>query len=135
MKSDPDHLLLMKNADALGTWTGYVKLRIQADGTLRPDGLYMFDNKGDSFYKQDPRTLTTKREVKAYSVKDPSKEVKIPAGTSLIPYETNFTDFLDVILPDGSLARIKYVRDKSSYSFLIDGVDEYDVFDGIMYAG
>ena len=68
-------------------------------------------------------------------MKDPAKEVKIPAGTVLIPYETNFGSFMDVILPDGSLARINYVYDKTNYTYLINGVDQYDVFDGIMYAG
>ena len=132
---DTGNLFLKENGDALGTWTGYAKLRLQEDGTLKPDDVYMFDNRDDSFFGNTKRTLTTKIEVRAFFVEDPKKEIKIPAGTVVVPYETDFASFVDVILPDGSLAQIRYVRDPGSYNYLIDGVSQFDVFDGIMYAG
>ena len=133
--NDPDHLLWEVRGDMLGTWAGYAFLTVTDAGQLEHDKVFRFNNKDDDFEETKKRTLTTKREVKAYSVEDPKKEIKIPAGAVLVPYETDFESFLDVILPDGTFARIPVVRDKSTYSFLIDGVNEYDVFDGIRYSG
>ena len=132
---DPDHLLWQTFHDSIGTWTGYAKMKITEEGKLEADGPFMFNNKDDDFYKNGKRTLTTKKEVRAFSVDGSDKEIKIPAGTVLTPYETNYDSFMDVILPDGSLARIKYEKDSTNYSIKIDGVDQYELFDGIMYFG
>ncbi|MBP5294300.1 MAG: hypothetical protein J6Y95_01120, partial [Lachnospiraceae bacterium] len=131
--NDPDHLLWEVRGDMLGSWTGYAKLTVTDAGQLKYDKTYLLNNKDDGFEEIAKRTLTTKREVKAFSVEDPKKEIRIPKGTELVPYETDFMSYMDVILPDGTFARIQVVRDKSTYSFLIDGVNEYDVFDGITY--
>ena len=133
--NDPDRLLWEDRGDMLGTWTGYAKLTVTDAGQLEYDDTYLLYNKDDGFNEIAKRTLTTKREVKALSVEDPKKEIRIPKGAALVPYETDFKTFMDVILSDGTFARIPVVRDKSSYSFLIDGVNEYDVFDGITYFG
>ena len=68
------------------------------------------------------------------------KEERIPAGTELVlraaelPDETGAAR-AEAELPDGRHCELRIQKDRDQYRFRIGGMDEYDCFESLGYAG
>lgn len=142
--TDPEHLILLSTLDALGTMGGVKEYHVGKDGWPVSDSDYY--------------------EARSYSVLSPKENVKCSEGEmekgkfyqvvktdnktwvelqevdeSLVEvngdddYKMYSTKDASVIDPDKTLFRLEY--DCTGWPKIINGKEETEVFDGIMYAG
>ena len=127
---NPDSFYMTSHLEVLSTYGGYRRYHVGADGMpVTEDEWYVIPDYGD-------RVLTAKQDVVCKLVDEDgsviSGEAKIPSGTKLTFYRTDGKEWVD--LTDGDkIYRVFEVRDEWPYK--INGVDEEELFDGIMYAG
>ena len=120
---NPEDFLLYERLDVLGTYIGWQKCTIMDDGTFEiTDPVYEIINY-DSGYGE--YTVTALREIQG-----------IPAGTKCTPRRTDGKSFVEMELDDGTYRRV-FVSPKEDemWGWNVDGVDEYQSFDGIRYVG
>ena len=84
----------------------------------------------------DKKPLVLKQELEVIvQNEDGSTENRVlPAGTELIPQETDKETYLDAETSDGTRCRIE-VETENGYSYTIHGVDEHAYFADLPYAG
>ena len=125
MFNDPSGFELGTHMDMLGTMTG------------------------TKIYRTDPETGLPFTEMQAYTLPEdrelvslidlelqilPELETQtVPAGTKFYFLRTDGETYVDMYLEDGRECRVEVEhRDWQHY---VNGVDEYECFDGILYAG
>lgn len=64
---------------------------------------------------------------------DAKSKESIPSGTVCIPYKTDGKTYMTFKSVDGKMFDVDVEAD--GYEYSIDGKDQYDVFDGMIYAG
>lgn len=130
---DPGHFLLYDRIDLLGTYMAYRSFHMGEDGMPEADGtVYTIPGNGD----RGP-VLRASAEIPVWIE---GKEERIPAGTELVlraaelPDETGAAR-AEAELPDGRHCELRIQKDRDQYRFRIGGMDEYDCFESLGYAG
>jgi hypothetical protein len=59
----------------------------------------------------------------------------LPVGTRLIPINTDGETYVHFITEDGTKGTIYVTFNSDSWGYSIDGIDEYDLFENLPYAG
>ena len=139
---DAEHFILYNKLDVLGSYTGYRECYVGQDGMpVSYTDEYNIVNYVDVFGEEDymNRYITLKEEVEVdisedSTFKNESKET-LTVGEQLYPYATDGISYMIFKLSDGRYIRMEIEKDEESYSFSINGIDEYEMFEGILYAG
>ena len=131
--TDPENFYLESRMEVLSTYSASRKYHVGADGMPVAD---------EDFYQVDASTyewrepLTAKQDVPCMQVAEDgsvtAENAVIPAGTSLMLYRTDGSSLVDLKAGD-ILYRIEV--DHSGWPYTINGVEEEEYFDGVMYAG
>ncbi len=131
--TDPENFYLESRMEVLSTYSASRRYHVGADGMPVAD---------EDFYQVDASTyewreaLTAKKDVPCVQVAEDGSvtadNAVIPAGTKLILYRTDGSSLVDLKAGD-TLYRIEV--DHSEWPYTINGVEEEEYFDGIMYAG
>ena len=131
--TDPENFYLESRMEVLSTYSASRKYYVGADGMPVAD---------EDFYQVDASTyewreaLTAKKDVPCVQVAEDGSvtadNAVIPAGTKLTLYRTDGSSLVDLKAGD-TLYRIEV--DHSEWPYTINGVEEEEYFDGIMYAG
>lgn len=131
--TDPENFYLESRMEVLSTYSASQKYHVGADGMPVAD---------EDFYQVDASTyewreaLTAKKDVPCVQVAEDGSvtadNAVIPAGTKLTLYRTDGSSLVDLKAGD-TLYRIEV--DHSEWPYTINGVEEEEYFDGIMYAG
>lgn len=149
------HITLEQRLDFMGTFSGYRDCYIREDGMIVPyDEEYkVFNINYEGLFKSDDEklvgnfanasriitALTDVKDVKGYDLKE-GKEIKesmtIKKGTRLCLYATDGENYMKLVDESNNCYIVEYDK-KSDDDFVrtINGVDENELFDGIMYAG
>ena len=131
--TDPENFYLESRMEVLSTYSASRRYHVGADGMPVAD---------EDFYQVDTSTyewreaLTAKKDVPCVQVAEDGSvtadNAVIPAGTKLTLYRTDGSSLVDLKAGD-TLYRIEV--DHSEWPYTINGVEEEEYFDGIMYAG
>lgn len=129
----PDEFLLYDRMDTLGTYMAYRKYHIGENGMPEAD---------DPVYETEFTTggrdyiITTLVDLPVLihdnAAEEPHMET-LPAGTNLHIRRTDNDTFVEMELDDGRRCDISV--DRSQYPAKVNGVSEWDCFDGLFYAG
>lgn len=132
---DPEHFALFGRLNVLGTYSGYREYRVGEDGLPVPKG-DMF--KIVNYFEDYPYVLTAKREIRVLmhvAGKNEREETALPKGTTFRLTGTDGETVVEAELEDGRKCDIPIEKNEDEYLFQINGVSEYDCFDGLRYAG
>lgn len=131
--TDPENFYLESRMEVLSTYSASRRYHVGADGMPVAD---------EDFYQVDTSTyewreaLTAKKDVPCVQVAEDGSvtadNAVIPAGTKLTLYRTDGSSLVDLKAGD-TLYRIEV--DHSEWPYTINGIEEEEYFDGIMYAG
>lgn len=134
--TDPGKFEVFTHLDALSTYSGYKYCHVGNDGLPEPDDkaytIVPFQ------YENEPEhCLTAKIPVSVWMVEADGSVAEepeeLPAGTRFYFRRTDNRSYVEMELEDGRHCQIRV--DLSSWPRTIDGVDESECFDGILYAG
>jgi len=124
--SNPQEFELATRMEILGTWSG---IRVyKADGKT---GIPTPLTEEYSLISSEYPTIST-IPLEVIMLPDETKE-ELPAGTEFYFIRTDGTSYVDARLADGRECRI-YVEFED-YRQLINGVDQWECFENLMYAG
>ena len=130
--TDPLDVCYNRRFDIFGTYTADIKARVGENGDLELlDSFYYLDR--HDFYGRHPLTLL--RELTVEQVDREGNVIgteTLPAGTDLYLFRTNGSDSADFSTENETFYRMYY---DSEDRFTIDGVDIFEIFDGLMFAG
>lgn len=130
--TDPDRLILNSRFDIVATMTGSRQYYIGADGRPKSDDEYF--TIGWNAAWEPVRFL---KEVKADIVDESGKTIAadetIKPGESFEPLRTDGKTFIDIILSDGRIARLKITD--VEYPCYIDGMSAEEIFGNLYYVG
>lgn len=131
--SSPDNFTLYTWMDALGSYNGRRRYQVGADGMPEAlDTVYEI-NAGEQW----ERSITAERSVPVWMESGGDGEEKVrtelPAGTKFCPVRTDGETFVEARLEDGRLCEIRY--ELEDYRRFIEGVDEWEYFKDLPYAG
>lgn len=145
---DAGDFYVSKRLNMMGTWEGFQKCRVGNDGFPEPlekdyriwrvSEAELFDS---ASAEENYGGITLKQDLKAYSYQNPEKpeegaEKVIQAGTKLTPYRTDGENRMTFQTEEGIYIDVIYdAADPDAWERTIQGMEEYDLFDGIMYAG
>lgn len=127
----PEEFLLYDRLDMLGTYMAYRRFSVGADGMPETE---------DTVYKRESSdmdyVITSLVEIPVQmhdnAAAEPHEEI-LPAGTRFHLRATDNATYAEMELDDGRRCDISV--DTSDYPKKINGVSEYDCFDGLHYAG
>lgn len=132
----PGHFKLISHLDVLSTYSGYKYYHVGNDGLPEPDDKaytiihYTYENEPE-------RSLTAKIPVPVWIIQADGSTAaapeQLPAGTRFYFRKTDGHSYVEMELEDGRHCQVRV--DISSWPRTVNGVDENDCFDGIMYAG
>ncbi len=128
--TDPAKVSLVKRMNVLGTFGASKEYFVSGGGTPVSE---------DLFYTPDSvRTLTLKVPLTLKMVgQDGNGETmkEWPAGTTCTILRTDGNQIVDLVMDNDETQVARIASDFSSWPHQISGMDEEDVFDGVMYAG
>lgn len=133
---DPADFALASRFDLLSTYSGTRPYEVTSDGKLNP--------LDDYYYTQiSPNMdLVSKMELTVPVVDEDGKETgetaKLPSGTHYQIIRTNGEDIVDCTIEDGRIIRFNVeINTDDGYidDIEIDGVNAYDIFETLWYAG
>lgn len=146
---DAGDFYLEQRLYCMGTWHGFRQCRVGKDGfpevtqdyysvwQVTESDLFLDEDADEGAYGK----LTLLQELEANCHKSPddgdlgSRQV-IPAGTVLTPYRTDGETWMMFQTEDGIYVDVFYDEmDPDIWEKTINGIEEYDLFDGILYAG
>lgn len=131
--SGPNNFTLYTWMDALGSYNGRRRYRVGADGMPEALETVYEINAGEQW----ERSITAERTVPVWMESGGNGEEKVrtelPAGTKFCPVRTDGETFVEARLEDGRLCEIRY--ELKDYRRFIEGVDEWEYFKDLPYAG
>lgn len=125
--TDPDAFLLDTRIDLLSTQT--------STNTYKADAVTGIPQNINDYYAleaKDMFALTSKIDLTVEILPSGEKET-LPANTEFLFLRTDNKTYVDMKLPDQRECRLYVTFD--GYSLLVNGIDQYECFDGLMYAG
>ena len=123
--TDTAHFLLESRTELLSTLLGAKEYFVDETGMPRTESEYLTVENGIELTSKVPLTLEIPDGDK--------KEETFPAGTVFVYYRTDNETFVDLKTGDGKICRLR--PEKRDYQLFIDGLEQYEVFDGLIYAG
>ena len=127
--SDPDHLMIPRLNDMLGSIISYSYDVVGDDGM--PECVQTYYNV--SWASLEIESL---EDLDAYEILEDGtlsgEKTTIEKGTHFLPVRTDDETYVDCRLDDGRVVRL-YIETKD-YESYIDGVDVKELFDGLIYA-
>ncbi|MBQ9436787.1 MAG: DUF3298 domain-containing protein [Lachnospiraceae bacterium] len=137
--TDPSLLELTEHFDRLSTFFAGGEYYLSKEGVIEPKGEYaVIGEEAREFF-----VLTSKAALTVDIVdeggKVVEKDIELPAGTDFQLYRTAYKEhngaaIVDAYLTDGRIARIYYEIDED-YNRTVNGIDEWDAFGELFYAG
>ena len=119
--------------DRLGTFSASRTYKLSADGLTPVDERFDLNNDEDASFR---RWVETKQVVSVKLMQDDELvDKELPIGTILYPANTDNTSVLGFYLEDGTYGELYYEVSPEGFGITIDGVDEYELFDNLLYAG
>lgn len=150
---DPENIYVTERIQVMGTRSGYTRCYIDNDGQLVSyDGIYRVSyidyNKVFDDYDYDAR-LELKKDFEFTVIdnvdsQNEVEKVKVKKGEKFIPYATNNVSpynektesYMILMREDGSLIKVVYDEmGEDDWNYKINGFNEDEIFDGIVYAG
>lgn len=128
--TNPDSVLMEQRIECLSTYMGLKEYYVSENGLPVSDDPWFTLEEGRRI------SLTALQDVEGTAVDEAGKETGgavIKTGDSCIIYRTDGESFVDLQLSDGSLVRI--FVEKEEWPITINGMNEDEVFDGMIYAG
>ena len=133
--SDPERFALYSRVYALGTYTGYKTYSVGNDGLpISEDKMYTLINEGMEW----EIALTSTCDLKVQISENGGakyREETLPEGTSFMPRRTDGETMIEMELEDGRNCIILLEKSKDGGGYLINGMEEYDCFEDLPYAG
>ncbi len=131
--TNPKSFYLGRITHSISTAMGYKEYYIGDDGLpTSDDELYKFDEENMVHL-----TLRTDFEADIYDEKnktvDGTKQLK--AGDEVLYCSTDGESYSFLKCKDGTIVRVEVKYNDGNYYYAIDGVDIYELFDGIFFAG
>ena len=126
---DVDAFSWVERINLLGTYKGERNVGIGSEG--------LPEAKEDAWkiiWDKKPLVLKQELEVIVQNEDGSTENRVLPAGTELIPQETDKETYLDAETSDGTRCRIE-VETEDGYTYMIHGVDEHAYFADLPYAG
>lgn len=122
---DPYSIKLGKRVDCLSTMEAVREYYLDTDSN-------MLVPKTTDYSLDVSHKLTSLIDLEVTILSEEKKEV-IPAGTKFAFLATDDHSYVDFTLPDGRECRVTI--DLSSWPYLVNGMDENQCFEGMLYAG
>lgn len=133
---NPEGFKVVSYMETLGTYSGYRLCHIGNDGLPEPDSLFYTVIQYEYEGQTGPR-VTAKQPVPVRMVSADgsvaAETEEMPAGTVFYFQRTDDQTFMEMKLEDGRSCRIDV--NKSGRSQTVHGIDIYECFDGIVFAG
>lgn len=134
--TNTDSFLLYQTIYVLGTYMAYQEYRIGDDGIpVTEDEIFHVPDLGEDYGFK----LTSTRELAVKMHQDrvgiEKKDEILPSGTEFTVRKTDGETFVEMELSDGRRCDILLERDMENYGFLIDGINEFECFEMLPYAG
>ena len=115
----------------LGTYAGYRTVGVGADGLPEAkEDAYTIEWLTGPLVVKEGTTLT----AEIFNSNGNPENIVLTTGTELTPKKTDGTTYVDAELSDGTMCRI-HIETAEGFPHTIDGVDEYEYFESIPYAG
>ena len=124
--NDPSHVTMASKIDLLGTRTGKRSYQINPSTGIPVAQTEYFN------FSAYEGTMESLVELELLILPELTAE-KIPAGTVFQVLRTNGSTYMDARLPDGRECRI--MVDRYGWECMVNGMSEYECFDGVHYAG
>lgn len=123
---NPKNFTLETRVDIIGTHFGTQEYSIDEHSgmPIPQDDYFELDSYGYPMTSLIDLTVT---------MLDNGEEKRLPAGTEFCEIRTDGESYMDFLLNDGRECRVRV--DTSDYPGRINGIDEYECFDGFGYAG
>ena len=123
--NNPESLMLEKRFEILGTRGATATFKLsKTDGTPKmTEDSYTFN------YGHDVKTAIP---LEAEILPD-MKQIEIPSGTLLSPYQTDGTRFVNLKTKEGEIVRLSI--DVSNWPVTVNGIPEDECFEELLYAG
>ncbi len=116
-----------------GTYTTSRNYTLSLHGFVPTEDRYWFY---DNMEMETRRGPITKQSVKVQLSKDNVMvESQLQAGTRIYPVNTDKISVVGFVLEDGTYGEIFFEIPDGEYRHFIDGVDEYELFDDLIYVG
>ena len=134
--TDPGRFKVFSHLDVLGTHSGYKYYHVGNDGLPEPDDKTYTIVRYQ--YGDEPEPcLTSKVPVAVWFVgrdgRVEEEPQELPAGTRFYFCRTDNRSYVEMELEDGRRCQVRV--DLSSWPRTVNGMEENECFDGIMYAG
>lgn len=126
---DVDAFSWVERINLLGTYAGERNVGVGSEGL--PEAK---EDAWTIFWDKKPLVLKQELEVIVQNEDGSTENRVLPAGTELIPQETDKETYLDAETSDGTRCRIE-VETEDGYTYMIHGVDEHAYFADLPYAG
>lgn len=131
-----DKFLLYQKVYVLGTYMTYQEYHVGEDGMpVTDDSIFYVPDLGEDYGFE----LTSTRELPVKMHQDKEGAVKtdeiLPAGTVFVLRKTDAETFAEMELSDGRRCDIILEKDMENYGYLIDGINEFECFEVLPYAG
>ena len=126
---DVDAFSWVERINLLGTYAGERNVGVGNEGL--PEAK---EDPWTIFWDKKPLVLKQELEVIVQNEDGSTENRVLPAGTELIPQETDKETYLDAETSDGTRCRIE-VETEDGYTYMIHGVDEHAYFADLPYAG
>ncbi|MGN1139629.1 MAG: DUF3298 domain-containing protein [Oliverpabstia sp.] len=126
--TDPQSFILDTRTDVLGTVSGYDSYHVGENG--------LPEKEHDGYFICEEREFTMLKNLTVSTVDEEGNitgNTELKKGDKVVYYRTDGENWADLILADGSIARVNL--EHSDWFWTINGSNLEDVFDGIMFAG
>ncbi len=134
LAADPENFTLLTRMNLLGTYHGFRRYHVGDNGMPEPiENVYTILNYDRGWGRY---AITSKVDLTVQMYADGGmrrNEEILPAGTRFYPCRTDGSSFVEMELEDGRKCDI--LLEMEDYFSKINGMDEWDCFDGLAYAG
>lgn len=128
--TDTSKMTMGTRMNILSTYTGLKTYSLNDDGTVSSDDKY-FETEGTI-------EITSKADIEVGILDDDDNVTgneTLPKGTKYTIFRTDGEKIVDTTTDDGKKVRFTLEKDADTFQHKINGVDEYDLFEELYYAG
>ena len=141
--TDPANMKLAEHYDRLGTYTAGCTFHLTDDGKLETDDEYAYLTGPARQYQVIKSKVDLTVDVVDEAGEVTEADVKLPSGTEYNLYRTKreaVSDglyYVDCTLTDGRIVRLEFSdsTEANEWQHKVNGCNEYDAFENVLYAG
>ncbi|HWQ59288.1 MAG TPA: hypothetical protein VN540_09745 [Clostridia bacterium] len=129
-------ITMSDTVDILGSWWCQTQYRMTSAGfgmERVPGSVWSFDSSDYTAQDWDWSMITSA--LVPVTLDGQTSPTTLPVGTRLIPIDTDGETYVHFITEDGTKGTIYVTFNSDSWGYSIDGIDEYDLFENLPYAG